>query len=395
METRWALSPERRSVVLEIRIPQQVTRPLRAMENFFNAIWAIYDPPKDWRSTFFEGKIILSSSFEIVSTEGVPHFYIRTANANRPLLEGALYAQYPDLEIIEVPDYVLAVPQDIPNKNWDLWGCDYEMLKPEVYPIKTYDTFFEEKVDIMEENKRLDPLGSLLEQYAQTGKGEHIWIQLTAKPISPKERPYVSAGKTEIDKITKRYKPPKGNSLLAFIADIFIEIEDKIFGDPFKWAVKSEETQELIPQEMRMTSGERDAVLAIEKKISKVCYLCRMRFIYIARRDVFNAALKGLSGSFTSQFTTQNFNGLKPWGKTITKIQSPDIFKDQRLYVKKRDLFQRYKDRDPALTAEFVLAVDELATIYHFPGIEVAPTSALGRIEIKKVAPPTTLPIED
>ncbi|MDD5569235.1 MAG: hypothetical protein PHG23_02370 [Candidatus Pacebacteria bacterium] len=398
METAWLLHPDRKRILLEVRIPQRVTRPLRAMENFFNAYWASYDAPKDWRTTFFEGKVIVGTSFEMASLEGVPHFYIRTVASNRQLLEGALYAQYPDLEIVEVPDYVLAVPQDIPNKGWDLWGCDFMPLKPDPLPIKTYEAFFEEKVDIVEEGKRLDPLASVLEQFAKIGKGEYIWIQLNAVPISPAENDYIARGKIEIDKILKRYKPPKNEgipSFLSFFADFFIEIEDKLFGDPFKWAVKSEQTQELFPQEMKMTPGERDRIAAIEKKISKVCYWSGLRFVYIARRDVFFGGIKAFGGSYTSQFTTQNLNGLKPWSPTITKIQSPDLFTGRRLFVKKRDLFQRYKDRDFSPGGKFVMNVEELTTLYHFPGIDVAPSAALNRIEIKKVPPPITLPVED
>jgi hypothetical protein len=92
-------------------------------------------------------------------------------------------------------------------------------------------------------------------------------------------------------------------------------------------------------------------------------------------------------------------NGVKPWGKTITKIQAPDIFTKRRLYVKKRNMFENYVNRrsafDPFPGGQFLLGIDELATIYHFPGVEVAPTQALKRIQTKRGAPPATLPIEE
>jgi hypothetical protein len=58
-------------------------------------------------------------------------------------------------------------------------------------------------------------------------------------------------------------------------------------------------------------------------------------------------------------------------------------------------MFAKYRDREPYPGSTFVLSTEELATIYHFPGFEVAPVAALQRIEIKKAPPPSTLPIEE
>jgi hypothetical protein len=67
--------------------------------------------------------------------------------------------------------------------------------------------------------------------------------------------------------------------------------------------------------------------------------------------------------------------------------------------LKKRNLFKNYVNRDSAFGVfpggTFILSTEELATIFHFPGIEVAPTQSLKRIETKRSAPPTTLPIEE
>jgi len=115
METKWNKSFKR--VVLEVKVPQYVNRPLKAMEDFFSAIWPIYDPPKDWRTTFFEGKTMPSVSFEIVGIDGEPHFFIRIPETVRKLVESALYSQYPEIEIVEVPDYAKSVPKNIPNEG--------------------------------------------------------------------------------------------------------------------------------------------------------------------------------------------------------------------------------------------------------------------------------------
>jgi hypothetical protein len=394
METNYAVS--RKKVILEVKIPEQVVKPLRAMENFFNSFWTSYDPPSDWRTTFFEGKIIMGTSFEMVSIEGTPHFFIRTVEGARKLLEATLYAQYPQIELFEVPDYVATIPQDLPNKDWDMWGCDFMPLKPDIYPLRTYSDFWEEKPDVPDEEKRLDPLSSILELFSKMGKGEYIWFQINARPISVEENDFVSRGKKEVDRLLKRGDPSSTTSggpesMLTEFIKTFINFFLGLLG-PRK---DEEKKQELFPGAMLLSPGERDVISAIERKISKTCYECNLRFIYLARKDVFNPAMKAFGPSFTAQFGTQNTNGLKPWKMTITKIQSPDYFKESRLFIKKRNMFLRYRERDPAPGGTFILNTEELATIFHFPGHEVAQSPALERIEVKKVAPPISLPVEE
>ena len=56
-----------------------------------------------------------------------------------------------------------------------------------------------------------------------------------------------------------------------------------------------------------------------------------------------------------------------------------------------RDYFHKsdYKDKDRPF---FVLNTEELATIYHFPGL-VAQTPSLNRVDTRKATPPDNLPV--
>ncbi|MFZ2390233.1 MAG: hypothetical protein WA092_00415 [Minisyncoccales bacterium] len=390
INNKWAGDKTRKPVVLEIRVPQEILRPLRAMENVFNSIWGSYDPPKDWRAEHFEGKVILGASFEIAGIDGVPHMYVRIPSSNRKLIESSIYAQYPEVEIVEVPDYTKQVPMDIPNQDWDMWGTDFELIKSDVYPIRTYEQFFEEKPEVSKEEKRIDPLASLFEVISRMSKGEQIWIQIFAQPRGPKESSLFERARKEVDKLVKRPEKKEGRTLLS---DFFYLL---IHGE-IPTEEKKEET--VLPPEMKLTSGERDIVTAIERKKSKHCFLSFIKYVYVAERKVFFGGAKGFGVSFFAQFGTQNFNNMKPWGMTTTKIQSPDIFTARRLYLRKRDLIDNYRTRDPAFDpfsvegATYFLNSEELATLWHFPGAAV-PTSALKRVEMKKGAPPSTLPVE-
>ncbi len=403
---KWDNEKNRTRIVLEIKVPQDLVRPIRAMEAVFNAFWGSYDPPSNWKPRHFDGKKILGASYELVGIDGIPHFFIRLPISNRRLLESIIYSQYPEVEITEVSDYVKNVPQDIPNKEWDLWGCDFMPADIEddpykqLYPIKTYEQFFEEKPDVLKEEKRIDPIASFFETISRASPGEQLWVQIWGMPISgAKEdyfdgQPFFKAGRKLVDKLAKRPEKPKFRSL---IEDFF----NLLFGGEIQTEAKKEDT--FLPPEMKLTAGERDIVAAVERKISKNGFYCFARYIYIAKRKVFFGSSKGFGIGFFSQFATQHMNNLKPMKKTITTIRAPSPFTARRLYIRKRDLFDKYSTRDPAFNpfpapklrgAMFLLSVEELATMYHFPGAEAVPTSSLKRIEMKKGAPPMELPTE-
>ncbi len=132
-------------ILLEVKIPKDVLKPIRAMEVVMDGLWqTAYEPP-DWWEKWIEGKVVLSYGFEIASINGEPHFYIRILETNRDAVESIIFSQYPDAEISVAEDYTKHIPQDIPNKEWDLWGADYKLLKPNAYPIRTYFEFETER----------------------------------------------------------------------------------------------------------------------------------------------------------------------------------------------------------------------------------------------------------
>ena len=112
------------------------------MENVYAALWQLHDPPNA-REKWIDGQYQRKPTIEMVSKEGEVSFYLRIDRAARNLVESAIYAQYPEVELEEVEDFTKSIPPDIPNKEWDLWGTNYTLQKEDVYPIKTYKDFFE------------------------------------------------------------------------------------------------------------------------------------------------------------------------------------------------------------------------------------------------------------
>jgi hypothetical protein len=384
--------------VLEVVTPKEILVPLKAMEDVFAVMWGPLYAPPNWRETYCEGEGDAYMSWEIVSIEGSLHFYIRVASAQRPALEAILYSHYPDLEIREVPDYTKAVPQDAPNKEWDAYGEDFILRRPPAYPIKTYEKFFEPQGEkISAEEKRIDPLSSLLESMSKLGPGEQFWVQFNMTGIEESE--WKDEGKKIIGKIAKLPEKKKKT--------IFDEIYETGYnvvmgpikegsgeGAKYKWFELGK--TESGDRELLMTPGEREEVTEIENKLKKPVFRVNIRGVYVAKRENWKSSNKTLTRAYFSHFQTQNLNLIKFSGTTRPKVHY--FFRKSRVFARARRIYRNYLLRFPPFFPDMVREVpilnpEEMATIYHFPikitGL-VFPT--MTRVESKKGGPPPNLP---
>ena len=379
-------------VVLEVKLPKEVLKPIRAMEEAMASIHGGTYKPADWWEKWIDGEVQLSTHFELVSIDGNPHFFIRTPRHSRDLIEASIYAQYPEAEISEVDDYVKKVPQNLPNKDWDMFGSDYKLLLPDYYPIKTYQKF-ETEHEIKEE-KRIDPLASLMEGFSKLKPGEQFWVQIQEDPLSgePKDE-WVAEVKKLRDKLARRQEKPKKKPIIQEMAEILFT--GKVGEPPVE--------KDIIPPEMKLTPGEREIVAAIEQKISKPVFEVNIRFIYMGKKEVWYQNNWRLAMSFFNNFMTLNLNGLVPLGQTLSKVHKTwflplNIIRNRRRYLRKRRLFRQYIRRDvpfyPLQGGTFKLNTEEMASLFHFPSKTVVPTPSVSRVEAKKGGASLELPIE-
>lgn len=378
-------------MILEVRPPQIVDRTPQAMEQVFAGLHGIFSGPK-WFERYRDGKISPWISCEIVSLGGDVRFYIRCLKKHRNIVEANIWAQYPDAEIRETDDYVNSVPRDIPNEQWNMWGCELQLMKPDPYPIKTYEDF-EDPV----EERRLDPLASMLEIMSSIQPGEQLWFQMLAQPVFGG---WKDSAKAEIDKLMGR-KPPRKKGLmeLPFIGELLEFLMDfgvELFGvfSPIgtgeRTSSESDKKTDREPTFMMLSPGTQDQIKAIERNVGKLGYKTNMRFVYVGRNETFN---KGRVSEFFGslrQFNSENLNSIGP-----NKETTPDVemrpFSSQRNYRRKRLLDRHYRFR-LFKKKSYVLNTEELATIFHFPGMQVAKAPAVGRIDAKRGEPPATLP---
>lgn len=374
--------------LLEIKIPRNILKTPKAMENIFSSLHAIYTVDMEFEDRYFKGADLLWFTCELVGYAGGVHFYIRCAKSHRNLIESAIYSEYPDAEISESEDYVETMPTVLPNETYDLWGSDFILSKPDPFPIRTYE-FFEANVD----EQRLDPISAITEVMSRLREGEAIWLQYLVKPLSSAK--FKTEGEALRDKMMQRKKVVVKTGLEAFVGGIG-EFIFNLFSAPReypKWAEppKKEEGFKMV----NLSPGEKNILEAIDNKISKHCFETVIRFIYIDRADSFTASnVAAINGAF-KQFGTQDLNAFRPFKDTMTFVTSKKLttrswFRKQKLYVLKRKMYDLYRLRWFPSKAS-ILNTEELATVFHFPLVTVE-SPLLRRLDTRKGEPPANVP---
>ncbi|MSU54346.1 MAG: hypothetical protein EXS48_00700 [Candidatus Staskawiczbacteria bacterium] len=393
-------------VVLEVITPKEVLVPLKAMEDIFTVMWGVnYDSP-NWREKWCEGMLTDAAgwtSYEIVSIEGNLHFYIRVTESGRSSLETVLYGHYPELEIREVPDYTKDVPQDMPNKEWNTYGEDFLLGgKSDVYPIRTYEKFFEPQGEkISAEEKRIDPMSSLLEMMSKLGPGEQFWLQFIA--MSSDEPDFQKEAEDVIAELTKR--PVKKTK--TFFAEISEMLWNVLFGPQkegsgekasYSWIDSAKSDGDDGIKELLLSPGEREILTEVENKLKRPVFRTGIRGMYVARRENWNAGHRILTRAYFGHFLTKQMNFIS--FSKITRPKTKYMFRKSVPVIRSRKMFRNYVARFTPLFPNrkgemSIFNTEELATLYHFPlkitGL-VAPTMA--RVESKKGGPPPNLPME-
>jgi len=371
-----------RWVLLEIKIPSDIEKTPKGMEQIFASFYAIYSFGLKVSEMYWQGRLEEDYvSLEMVGNAGSVHFFIRTPVNFRNLIESAIYAQYPQAEIFEAEDYTKQFPNVLPNKTYDLWGTDYYFNNKNIFPIRTYE-FFEGQV----EEKRVDPLGNLIEVMSRLQKDEALWVQILMMPADSAWKDEAAALR---DKMLKRQAAPKAPSLAGKAFEFGQHLATAPFG-------KSEWEKPKVPDKkeagslMHLSEGEKDMLKAVELKASKLGFTCNLRFIYIDRRDSFTGLNVAATMSTFMQFNDLASNGFRPNKQTMTKAKG--IFKKSEMFYRKRMLYQNYL-RLNFSPKTMILNTEELATLFHFPNFLVQ-APAVERVEAKKAGPPTDLPID-
>lgn len=360
--------------VLELKVPRGIAKSPLAMELFITALYQT-GGESTWYDKYWSGSTRPWFSLEITSIDGVVRFFIWTRERFTDLIETQLYGQFPEIEITEVDDYASQLGFD--SQQYEYWGCEFIKTEASHLPIKTYIDYGLDK-DPKEEFK-IDPITSMIEFLGSLRRGEQAWIQIVI-------RAHVKDRKKTDGKLFEK---------ADWKQDAFADLKKRTKRD-----IEVKADKPVNPNTMQLTKGEKDAVEAIEKNISKLPFDCGIRAIYAARSDSYRpAVISGLTGAFR-QYHTSNLNGFKP-DKTPGVTYPWQDRSGKKVMGMKKKLFMAYQHRAFFVPEyipvgykdkPFIMTTEELATIYHFPG-DVSRTPNLSRVSAKKAEPPANLPI--
>jgi hypothetical protein len=360
---------EQATVLLELRLPKEMLKSPAAMEIVLQSL----SQPSvgTYLDVYLKGRIRPWFSLELVSLEGQVKFFIWTQKKFKNIIETQIYSQFPTVEVFEVPDYALTMIYD-PSRI-SMFGTQFKLTKADAYPIKTYIDYGMDK-DPKEEFK-IDPMTPVIEFLGSLKKGEYAGFQILIQ--ANKKLGLKDAHLTQ--------KPDWKGGAKKAIEEV---LKDAV--------IKPEKDKG--PTLQSLSDIQKETINAIQRNVNKVAFDTMIRAMYWAEKDSFNAVnIGGLTGSF-KQYSSGNLNGFAPNFTTGYDYPWQD-FRGRRKTEGERKIFDAYKRRsffNPPYKnfkgKPFVLTVEELATIFHFPG-GVSATPTFSRIVSKKGEAPANLPL--
>lgn len=359
--------------LVEIKLPREIQKSPLAMEAVFLGLNHTMGESTEFAKYWF-GKVRTWFSFEIASIGGEVRFFVWGKTFFRQAFEAQIYAQYPEVEIVDADDYTRTIRFDL--KEISVWGVDFKLNKSDAYPIKTYIDYGLEKDP--KEEFRVDPMAHMIELMGSIGKGEQFWFQFLIRA-------------------TKKERKKKGTwfGKIGWKEEAHNEIDKLMLRDP-KTKMTTVTSTAGFPIEPRISEGEKDIVKAIERSITKPGFDVGIRGIYLAEKEKFNPGnIAGLIG-IMKQYNSNTLNEFTPT-RYLYGFQYPwEDYKGMRQDRQRRRVVDAFRRRSyfhyPYKTQSFVLNIEELATMYHFPGSDVK-TPTVSRIPSKKSDAPSDLPI--
>jgi len=354
--------------LLEIKPPKENPTSFYNAEQVFIQLHQLFDN-FTFQEKYIEGRLVFRISLEIISLGGKISYLVRVPTKQRDLVEAALYANFPSLEITEVRDYLENFDFSPDDPKYDLFGAEFLLIKDQAYPIRTYREFEGLKGPEMSDIV-VDPLQPLFETFTKISDQEFYGLQYIIEPVM--DDSWHEDAEKEIEKIlgTKEVVGPEGKKT---------EVKNDMMG-----------VDEVV----------KEQVNSIKRKLGRPGFDTKIRLLHIGTVEKFNSDHKKLILSPFRIFSSANFNGFRPaFGPKKDYRISKTLeaaYIDWWTKRRKKALFDGYKYRSNYIGEKtFILNSEELATIFHFP-ITLTPISQpVESLDSKKIAPPANLPILD
>lgn len=372
--------------LLEVKIPQNTIQTPKGMDNFFSNL-AGCRQTITWKEHWLLGKEQPQFSFEIASNGGDIHFYFRAPKRYRDLVEADLYAQYPEAQITEVEDYTTQIPHKYPDNDWEAFGAEFVLKNPQYLPIRTYEDFEHQGE---KEGRFKDPLLSILELMGKMSPIENFWMQIIIR--QPDDQDWTKEGIKFVGEVMgkeEKHHKTMMEEIGGMISGIPSGVASQLVG--FGGAEKTAEKKADDFRVFKLTPAEKVQIEGVTDKVAKIGWQTKIRVVYSAKKTRFQksmmaAGMKGMMAAYANSVLNQ------------FSMHNPSIPKDDYFWMewqyagKQTKLTRRYSKRALSAGASlYILNSEELATLYHYPGVD-ARTPVLTSLGARRSEAPNTLP---
>lgn len=376
----------RNPVLLELKVPREIMKSPRAMEIALTG-FSISSGETTFIHRAWKGQIRTYFSMEFVSFGGEIHFYFWCWKNYRSVVESSLYAQYPEIELVEVEDYASKFQFD-PSIH-SAFATDWRRETyvegatgrgVDAYPIKTYIDWELDKDP--KEEYRIEPLAQIIEYLGSIKPNEQVWAQVVFRKagnydgtLMPKDmdHEWQDAVKQEINRV--RFRATKKPH----------DPDDHTHGD-------DEEGQSQFPHP---SDSQKEQLQAMDRNFGKFPFEVGMRGIYISTGDLHGPTYSGLRYFWRPFNNAQYRSQLKPKRWTNNFDYAWQDINGVRNELTTRRFLDAYRRRSfftsPWKTPTFIMTNEELATIWHPPSSTVQ-SPGLERIPATKASAPSNLP---
>lgn len=357
------------SIVLELTPPAFTKKTPLATEHLFSVLYTPGLP----RST--KDKLLARSgvfSFEVVSsrTQGI-RYLVRLSTANQPVFEQQVAAYLPDVKFKVTEDYLNIPTNGKTDNNADSQDKDrltslslleYKQARHFAYPLSTHDSLSQH-----------DPIAYITGSMTKLAPDELIAFQLVLSPIAPRE----------VKKIRNKIIVGKDPGLYGRKRSLFIKLVFFILKLPFyvlklimsaiteftrpTYSIPNKQYYQPSPTNSPLpkTPQQQAFTDSLNDKLSQSLYRTSIR-VFVATDDInkANQSMNGMNAALAA-FSVPGYQEL------VTKRGFPFLNKEIsrfRLFSYKHRLLAPLTKHSP------VLAVSEVASLYHFPYGDTAQT---------------------
>lgn len=367
-------------IVLLVRVAKENESGPIVAEQIYATLHGIKSKFSFWQK--LKGYSSDNVSFEIASKNRSIKFYVAFPENLRNLVEGQIYAQYPDVEIEDCKDYTNEI-----EFAENAVGTELKFMDSDVYPIKRYPQFEDKLTRVA-----IDPVAGITSSLVKfDDAADEAWIQVVVTPLPDRWRILL----TKCVRILNKGIFGKIESFETFYARAFttrklwprivffpvyfvfyirgLFVTARIDGDRGAYSSSSDDVEELTSKQHERESS----IDAAMDKVVRPLFETTIRIVYVPKNKNLSKArvkLREIGGSF-KQFNFPHLNGFEVkkflYGKAVLNAYRKRIIRDG-----------------------FILNNEELATVYHFPNLLVK-TPTIHWVNSRKLEPPADLPTQE